>query len=154
MTSPPPVPTCVASATTTRAMAWSKLSELPMGRWLRPVSLVVAVVVVGWSASSDDGPVLCPFRRCTGGYCPGCGITRSTGALIRGDVAGSWHYHPFLLIAAAQLAVLVAWWPVAGATIRSALVRRRELLLIVNGVVLMAIWLARLATGLVPLPFG
>ncbi|MDH3684295.1 MAG: DUF2752 domain-containing protein [Acidimicrobiia bacterium] len=128
--------------------------ELTANRWFRLLAIAVAVAAVGWSAASDDGPVLCPFRRCTGGYCPGCGITRSTAALIRGDVAGSWHHHPFLLIAAAQAAVLTALWSVATAELRAALLRRRDALLAANGVIVAAVWAVRLATGQIPLPFS
>jgi len=45
----------------------------------------------------------CPSVRFLGVSCPGCGMQRSFIALLKGDLAGSWHYHPatipmFLLI--------------------------------------------------------
>ncbi|MBO4902206.1 MAG: DUF2752 domain-containing protein [Lachnospiraceae bacterium] len=40
------------------------------------------------------GESLCAFRRATGYYCPGCGLTRSCFALARGRVLKSILYHP------------------------------------------------------------
>ncbi|MBI3161522.1 MAG: DUF2752 domain-containing protein, partial [Chloroflexi bacterium] len=40
----------------------------------------------GWS---------CPILAATGIPCPGCGLTRASMALIRGDVAGSIQTHAF-----------------------------------------------------------
>jgi hypothetical protein len=40
---------------------------------------------------------LCVFRIFTGFPCPGCGLTRSFLALLQGDMAKSFQYHPFLL---------------------------------------------------------
>ncbi len=41
----------------------------------------------------------CLFHRLTGYYCPGCGGTRSLVLLFRGDIWGSFRYHPFVLYA-------------------------------------------------------
>ena len=40
----------------------------------------------GWS---------CPFLAATGIPCPGCGLTRATMALVRGDFAQSFQIHAF-----------------------------------------------------------
>jgi hypothetical protein len=37
----------------------------------------------------------CPFRAVTGIPCPGCGLTRATIELLRGDLTGSLHTHAF-----------------------------------------------------------
>ena len=37
---------------------------------------------------------LCPFAIVTRHPCPGCGLTRATLALARGDVASALHFHP------------------------------------------------------------
>lgn len=113
--------------------------------------LAVALAVV---ASGDDGPVLCPFRRCTGGYCPGCGATRAAGALARGDAGASWSHHPVVLLVAAQVIVAAGLWFTAGDTIRQPLRRSVDRIAMANAGVLLAIWVLRLATGAIPGPFG
>lgn len=44
----------------------------------------------------DEHPsrVLCPFRRVTGWRCPLCGLSRSTAALLRGDLRMATRQHP------------------------------------------------------------
>ncbi len=112
-----------------------------------------AFLVVGISASSDDGVVLCPLRRCSGGYCPGCGLTRSSGQLLRGDLAGSWRQHPFLLLALAQLGLLAAAYAALSETRRARLRGMTGRLLIANSALLVALWVARMASGAIPIPF-
>lgn len=113
-----------------------------------------AFVVAGLAASDDDGPVLCVFRRCSGGYCPGCGLTRSAGALIRGDVAGSWARHPYLPLLVGQVVLALGLWQLGSTRVRATLSRSFNAMLFVNTVVLITIWIARLATGTIPVPFG
>ncbi|MGF1598516.1 MAG: DUF2752 domain-containing protein [Acidimicrobiales bacterium] len=120
--------------------------------WPVPPSLAAGLVAVAAVVvTDDDGPVLCPFRLCTGGYCPGCGLSRAGGRLARGDLAASWHQHPFALLAALQL-VVVAAWCLAG--------RRRPgslplvPLLVGNGAVLVGLWILRLMLGDIPAPFA
>lgn len=36
----------------------------------------------------------CPVRLCTGIPCPGCGLSRAYLALLRGDPAGAFTFHP------------------------------------------------------------
>ncbi len=42
----------------------------------------------------NNFPTLCPFRLLTGYPCPGCGISRSIGALSVGDFSLSFYFHP------------------------------------------------------------
>ena len=66
-------------------------AEDPLRR-LAGAALLVAAVLPG--RATTDGPVLCPVRRATGLPCPACGLTRSTGAMLHGDLARSVAWHP------------------------------------------------------------
>lgn len=51
----------------------------------------------------------CIIKTFTGVSCPGCGMTRSTLALLQLDFAAAWHYHPlvfYLIIAIPFMIVL------------------------------------------------
>lgn len=123
---------------------------------LWPVVVGGGALAVVLGASGDHGPVLCPFRLCTGGYCPGCGLTRATGRLLRGDVVGSWHLHPFLLLALAQAAlVATARMALGASSLRWArLAGHRDHLLVANLALLLGLWALRLALGDIPAPFA
>lgn len=116
---------------------------------------IAALAIFGVLAalSNDDGPVLCPLRRCSGGYCPACGLTRSGGRLLRGDVAGSWAQHPFLLVAMAQVAAIGALWGLGSTALRRRLVSLGRPALAVNGGIMAFIWIVRMADGSIPVPF-
>lgn len=113
----------------------------------------VAIFGVLAALSDDDGPVLCPLRRCSGGYCPGCGLTRSGGRLLRGDLAGSWQQHPFLLIALGQAAVVAALWTLGTQRLRSTMTSGATRFLMANFGLMVAIWAVRMVNGSIPVPF-
>lgn len=50
----------------------------------------------------------CPFHTVTGWWCPGCGLTRATHHLLRGEVAEALSYHLFVPVVLA--AIVVGWW--------------------------------------------
>ncbi|MBL9117122.1 MAG: DUF2752 domain-containing protein [Verrucomicrobiaceae bacterium] len=50
---------------------------------------------------------VCPYRTATGIPCPGCGLTRGTISLFRGDWTAAWSYHPFSWLVLPGLAVIV-----------------------------------------------
>lgn len=118
---------------------------------LAPIAMgTLAAGALVFSANADDGVVLCPFRRCTGGYCPGCGATRAANRLVRGDLRASWSHHPWVVLVAAQIvaaAFVLAFIP---ATRRVGLRRAAIPLMAVNAVLVIAIWIARLSTGSIP----
>ena len=112
------------------------------------MALAVGAMV---ATASDDGFVLCPFRACTGGYCPGCGSTRAARSLITGDLAGAWSYSPFVVLVALQLvAVGLSSWVTAP---ERPLARAKQVamrLAPANGALLLGIWIVRLADGSIP----
>lgn len=72
--------------------------------------LLAGAVYVAANDPSEGGLFLpCPFRSLTGWWCPGCGLTRATHHLFRGDVAQALQYHLFVV---AVLAAIVATWAV------------------------------------------
>lgn len=115
-------------------------------------SLGAAIVLgLAFFLVSDDGPIVCVFRLTAGLPCPGCGLTRSVGHLLHGGLARSVALHPFGPILAAEAAVL---WTVAGFRVYRGLpigvpdgVERWA---VGHVVVLIALWLGRLATGTAP----
>ncbi len=121
------------------------------------LGLVLTVVFAAMAAvaamAADEGPVLCPIRRCTGGFCPGCGLTRSGGRLLRGDVAGAWAQHPYTIMALAQAAALSALWRWGSADLRRRMSSAARPLLAGNVAVLALVWLIRMAGGSIPAPF-
>lgn len=126
----------------------------------RPVSgptaaAIGAAVTLGlFALSTEDGPILCPFRRCTGGYCPGCGLTRSGGRLLRGDLAGSWQQHPYLIFGLAQAVLVAAVWRFGSARGRELLRSKAVSLLVINAVAITAVWVFRMVDGSIPVPFS
>ena len=101
--------------------------------------------------TSATGPTLCPFALLTGVACPGCGMTRAAGALVRGDWAAAFAYHPLVILAAAWVAG--AWWAAVSRRLGSGRridPRLTNRLVIASAVLFLAVWLGRLATGSLP----
>lgn len=110
--------------------------------------LAVAAGLIA-TASAEDGFVLCVFRRCTGGYCPGCGATRAANRLVRGDVAASWSHNPWVIFGAIQFVLFGALFAIN----RDWLMARRRWfvpLACANALALTAIWIVRLSNGSIP----
>lgn len=51
---------------------------------------------------------LCLWHALTGGYCPGCGMTRAVHALLAGDLPLALHNNAFVVVLVP--AVVVVWW--------------------------------------------
>lgn len=133
----------------------SRAFRSSIARWIvSPVGLAVAAlaaVLVVDAGGTDDGPGVCLFRRCTGGYCPGCGMTRSARHLTRGQIGAAWRDHPWLVLAAIQLVCAGALYG-AARWIGTRIDWRRVLvpLGIVNVVLILGIWVTRLVDGSIP----
>jgi hypothetical protein len=83
---------------------WS-VAELLESRRLTGALLVsglaqAALVVGGWPGWP------CPIQLALGLPCPGCGLSRATAALLRGDVLAAIEIHPFVFLALAFFALL------------------------------------------------
>lgn len=114
----------------------------------------VCAVAAFTEAGSDDGVVLCPYRLATGGWCPGCGCTRALSALVRGDIGTSLANNPWSMLLLAQATVLAGWVMAAPDSAKSWWKQRGMRLITANLVVAIVIWVARLASGVIPLPFS
>ncbi|MBI2213207.1 MAG: DUF2752 domain-containing protein [Acidobacteria bacterium] len=113
---------------------------------------LLAVAVVAWLAALGPGETtICLFRHWTGVPCPGCGVTRSIAALVRGDVSRAFHLHPLAPIAAAEAGILWVGWGVSLFSRRRGLDESRlALVLLANFAAFVALWVVRVATGTLP----
>jgi hypothetical protein len=50
----------------------------------------------------------CPWQTVTGWWCPGCGLTRATHHLLRGELTMALRYN--LLVIPVLLAIAISWW--------------------------------------------
>jgi hypothetical protein len=111
------------------------------------------VAVALWDPARHGGPPLCPWHALTGRACPGCGLTRAAGALLRGRIDEALHIHPLVLVVAAQVAVV---WVLCLLALRRRVPTRRPTpawvtpLVIVEAALFLGVWGTRLATGSLP----
>ena len=113
--------------------------------WLAPLAL--AGLFAAWEPG-DDGVVICPTRRWCGVWCPGCGMTRAVGHLVRGDWSRALTYHPLAPFVLAQ--AVVGWFLFAGVRLGVLATPKRATInavLILNLVALVAVWVFRYFTG-------
>lgn len=91
----------------------------------------------------------CPFFKVTGIPCPGCGLTRATVLLFRGDLLASVKFHAFAPVFVIMVAAL-AFGTLLPGSLTSPLIDKTEALerqtgftiIILTGLILY--WLARL----------
>lgn len=122
-----------------------------VGSPIRVIGLAVAAVLLIEAGGTDDGPGLCVFRRCTGGYCPGCGLTRAAKHLTRGQFSAAWHDHPWVVLVAAQAVVAGVVLGVLHRIGRR--IDTRRLVPIagsLNVALMFGIWITRLVDGSIP----
>ena len=80
----------------------------------------------------------CPFEAVFGIDCPGCGLTRALLAALRLDFAGSFSYHPLLILVIAWIVYLLFFQRT------KPLPRKWELIaLCVTVVLFLALWVCR-----------
>lgn len=117
---------------------------LLLGGGLATIGVLTGIAV-------DEGPVLCMFRRCTGGYCPGCGGTRALRAMVMGDLNEAWKLHPWSVLIVIQMIMIgLAATVVSVSTITSMF----KPFVVFNAAIGVLIWILRIGVGAVPVPFS
>lgn len=128
----------------------------PRPRWRRMAApgaaAVAAGAALGYVAAVDPNEPghypLCPSLALFGIDCPGCGLTRSTHALLTGDLSGALD-HNVLIVAVVPLAVVLwlLWvrraWTGRRPAVTAHQQRRRTTILIVTLVALLAFGVVR-----------
>jgi len=78
--------------------------------------LLAGAVYVAVDDPSGGGTFLpCPFRALTGAWCVGCGMTRATHHLLRGDVAAALRFNLLVIPVLLFVGVIWATWLAAAA---------------------------------------
>lgn len=109
-------------------------------------------MVLGAAILTLDLP-LCPTRHLFGIPCPGCGLTRATLALFRGELAAAMALHPMVLV----ILPILGWMLLRACLVSAGFLGRTSIdplsrvpragwLILV--VVMLGIWTARLSGGL------
>ena len=118
----------------------------------RPLCLALTAAAAAHLAANAVGLPgwVCPWKAATGIPCPGCGLTRATIRLARGEFGEAMHLHPFAPVAMTGIVLILAA-AVGPAPLRSRLVQgvarldpgglTSKLLLLA----LLAFWLVKLA---------
>ena len=107
--------------------------------------------VMTMASPSDDGLTICPMAFLTGVACPGCGMSRAIAWMFRGDLERSVGYHPLGPLVVVISVFAVVW--ALGRRFRGWRTPRTAVLnggLVILAVLLMTVWLARLASGTLP----
>ena len=122
--------------------------------WATGLGLVALLLALAfWDPATAGGPDLCLFHRVTGVACPACGLTRAAAALAHGELRASLHWHPLVLLLAAEAAF---FWLAWGVALRGrsrnlpALRRLAPRVAIGTGSLLLLVWIVRLASGTLP----
>ncbi len=122
--------------------------------WRSRLLTVAPLLAVGFLAvvpAGEDGPTVCPFALTAGVACPGCGMTRAAGYLIRGDLSSALRYHPLVILLAVQALAGWGWWMLRRSeTVRPLSTRFTNAILIGTGASLIVVWLLRLWEGSLP----
>lgn len=80
------------------------LSSIPREAWMWILGLAV---IAGFAPMMDGHVTLCVPTLLGAGECWGCGLGRSVGLLVRGDVAGSFAAHPVGVLAVPVIIVRI-----------------------------------------------
>lgn len=83
--------------------------------WTAPLAcgccLVAGAAYVAVQDPADGGVFLpCPFRTLTGWWCPGCGLTRATHHLLRGQFVDAMRFNLLVVFVLGAIALSWAAW--------------------------------------------
>ncbi len=105
--------------------------------WL-PKLIIAAVVAAAIALMSMTG-IGCPIRFLFGIPCPGCGTTRACAAALHGDFIEALRWQPLFPIAVPGfIYIALGEYPLFGS------VRRETVFCILAGVLLLAVYIARM----------
>ena len=139
-------------------MTLAATPSTPSWRVGRPLAFLAGAALLAPTLlrPAGHGPVLCPFRRVTGVWCPGCGMTRAFGWLAHGDVHQSLRYHPLAPLFVVEGVIGAAFLLYRHRAHRDDPTRQPGLLqssalvngvLVANGLLLLVVWVIRLKLG-------
>lgn len=114
-------------------------------------SPMAAIVALFLAPTAEEGPTICLIALCTGTACPGCGMTRAASSLIRGDMGAALSFHPLIPLIA--LLAIAGWTWFVLVRVGKVEPPDRGLVngvLVLTAIALVAVWVARLATGTLP----
>lgn len=116
--------------------------------WPKRLLIVALVMSPLFAVVLVDVPS-CPTAAIFGIPCPGCGLTRATLALLRGELRAALHFHPLVFLATPLYFGMigsVAWGYVRGGIEKipsSRLTKAITAFALVAFVLLIGVWLAR-----------
>jgi hypothetical protein len=105
----------------------------------------VAMVALGGVALAR-GAIPCVFARLPRAPCPGCGLTRASRELLRGEFVGALHHHPLVWLVLPLVAFEVARQArgyVLGRRANVAASPRARAAVALVAVLALAVWIAR-----------
>ena len=108
-------------------------------------ALAGCVGVLALNPVEESNPPICPFKMMTGLDCPGCGATRATNALLRGNLGAAVDHNLLFVVLLPLALVAYAVWALrsVGVAQLSQVRMPRHWLAVTIGLVL-AFWALRL----------
>lgn len=132
-------------------MTGSSFAATRLGRGSLYALPFVAAITLAAVQPSDGAPTICGFANCTGVACPGCGMTRAAGSLLRGNVGEALRYHPLVpLILFELLAAWTIWAAHRAGWIRWRHHRWVDVVIGATAALLVVVWIVRLVAGTTP----
>ena len=124
------------------------LADLPRRRDF-PLAVLAALTVFAYGlAPAGNGEVTCLLRLHADQACPGCGMSRATGRLLRGDLGGAFAYHPMVFLLLIQAVGFAVWrfrW--GNRPLTPTHMVRLAWSVSVNIALLLVVWVIRILTG-------